>query len=184
MAINPILGELYGEFIATNAKDIVGIYDQNFTQVFPKARPLKAAIKEDSKLMEHPLETGATVIDHRVIQPIEIEFSMILPNGEYRNIYQQIKQIYLNATLLIVQTKTASYSNMVIQSLPQEQDPEMFDAVLIALKLREVQFATSTVTIIPRNPVNNSTVDRGIQPANTASSKKSSIAAGLFGKYF
>jgi hypothetical protein len=71
---------------------------------------------------------------------------------------------------LVVQTKTGIYSNMWIESLPHEEDPEFYDAVPIALKLKEVLFAIPQRNLSPRSPQDSSTVDRGNQQSTTESS--------------
>lgn len=172
--------------VATASADVVAIFDQNFNQLFELARPLKAIIKEDSKLMEHPLETGGTFIDHSIILPVEIELSMVLRRGEYRDVYQRIRQAFKNRELLVVQTKTGLYENQLIQSLPHDEDPELYDTIALALKLREVQLITAQYNKLPpksvRNPSNASTVDKGQQQptAGTSSSRNSSILFGVF----
>lgn len=165
-------------FVPTAAIDVVAVYNQDYQQVFPKARPIKASVRPDSKLMEHPLETGATVVDHRIILPVEIELSLILPSLSYRDTYEQIKQLFLNGDLLIVQTRSDTYLNQCIMSLPHDEDPEMYDTLVVALKLKEVQFVVSQYEPVPKNPVNKSTQKRGnIQttPANAAQTEKSSF---------
>src|SRR5271170_5306164 len=143
--------------------DAVAIYDQDFNQLFPKARPLKAVIKEEAKVMEHPIETGETITDHRIILPIEIELSMIVFSFDYKNVYNSIKQYYLNSTLVIVQTSTGIYNNQLIYAIPHEEDPQQYNTLIIAVKLKEVQFVTTQTTVVPKNPSNSSTVDRGNQ---------------------
>lgn len=146
--------------------DTVAVYTQNYIQVFKNGRPIKAAIKPSSRLMEHPLETGQTIIDHRVVFPTEIELTLILIREDYYNTYQIIKQLYDAATLLIVQTKSSIYSNQVIYELPHEETPDFFNTFQIVLRLREVLFAPQSVDIVvPRNPIDLATVSRGnVQP--------------------
>lgn len=174
------------DFIATASADVVAIFDQNFAQLFELARPIKATVKEDSKLMEHPLETGATITDHTIILPTEIELSLIPTRGEYRDVYQRIRQSFKNRDLLVVQTKTGVYDNLVIQSVPHEEDPEQFDTIAIALKLREVQFVAAQFAQLPpkavRNPANSSKVDKGQQQPteSTRSGGRGSILFGIF----
>lgn len=166
--LETVVAGALGTFISTAAADVVGVYKQDtFIQVFAKARPIKAEIKEDSKLMEHPLENGATVVDHRIVLPVEIELSLVLLYGEYREVYEEIKQAYLNATLLSAHTKTSVYDNLIIASLPHVEDADMYDAVALALKLREVQFITVTSTVVPLEPKNKSTTERGTQQTKT-----------------
>jgi hypothetical protein len=175
---------LLGSFLPTGAVDVVGFYTQDFRQVFPKARPIKCVVKEEAQVMEHPLETGATITDHRIILPVELEVSVVVGSFDYRNTYQIIKQIFLNAELLSVQTKLATYENQLIAGIPHEEDPEMFDAIAIAIKLKEAKFVTPQSDVVPRNATQKSTVDRGNQQAantSAANEEKSSVLFKVFG---
>lgn len=166
--------------IATAAVDVVGIYDAQLNQLFVNARAIKAVIKPDSKSFDHPLEDSTTIVDDRVLLPIEIELSLIIRPGEVENTYQQISQIFSNGQLVKVQTKTAIYDNQLIIAMPHEEDPSMFDTVVIALKLRQTQFAvTSLTTIAPRNPSQGNTVNRGnLQPQSAPPSDSALIRLG------
>ncbi len=155
--------------ISAFVTDVVAIYDQNFNQVFKNARPIKAVVKPDSKLMEHPIETGATITDHRITLPVEIELSLILTASTYKESYQQIQQLFNDATLLSVQTKANIYYNQLIQSLPHEEAPETFDIITLALKLKEVQFSSAQFQqFSPKDPNKASTVDKGTQQSSDA----------------
>lgn len=160
-AINSIISLFY--------KDAVAIYDQNFKQIFQNARPLKAVVKEEAKVMEHPIETGATITDHRVILPVEIEMSMIVGSSNYQDVYNQIRQYYLNSTLVIVQTRSGVYPNQLIAGIPHEEDPSQYAQLIIAIKFKEAQFVTTQTTVIPKNPTNTNTVNRGNQQPKTIS---------------
>lgn len=160
MAIARVLDTL----ILKAGTDYVAVFTQDFTQVFPRARAIKATVKEESKVMEHPVETGTIVTDHRIILPVEIELSLILQSADYQDTYKSIKQYFLNATLLVVQTRSGIYKNQLIASLPHEENPDQYDALSVALKLKQVQFTTARfVQIVPQDPANTNTVDRGTQ---------------------
>lgn len=155
--------------VANFSADVVAVFDANFTQVFALARPIKATVNEQQKVMEHPVEDGTVITDHKVIQPIEIELSMLLTSQNYRSVYQQIKQLYLKGTLLTVQTKAASYANMLIYNIPHDEDPTMYNSLAVGIKLRQVQFVTATFGTLPPKKVKKktqaSTVSRGeVQP--------------------
>lgn len=159
------MSTIFDTLIPHAAVDTVAIFDQNFKQVFPRARALKAVVKEDAKVMEHPVETGAIISDHRIILPIEIELSFILQSEDYIDTYRAIKQYFLNATLMVVQTRAGIYKNQLIASMPHEEDPEQYDAITVAVSLKQVQFAMAQYGIKPKNPSNSTTVDRGnLQP--------------------
>lgn len=170
--------------LPTHAFDQVAVYNQSFEQVFPRARVIKAIIKEEAKVMEHPLENGATIVDHRIILPVECELTFILQAADYQDTYRQIKQLYLNAELLIVQTKSSTYYNQLIASMPHEENPDMYDALTLELGLKEAQFATTTFDYSPSNPKQSSTVDRGTQQPQTpplTPVPDSTLFEGVFG---
>lgn len=166
--------------------DVVGIYDDNFTQLFETARTIKASIKEDSKLMEHPVETGATITDFSIILPVEIELSLIAAGVDvYRAVYGQIRRAFTARTILTVQTWTGLYQNMLIQAMPHEEDPALSDAIAIGLKLKEVQIIEAQYTQLSarqvRRPANASTVNRGQQqPQQATAARSSSVLFGIF----
>ena len=147
--------------------DVVAIFDKNFNQVFENARPIKAMVNEDSKVMEHPIETGSVITDRQVFLPVAIELSMILTPDSYRDTYQQIKQLWRRGEILTVQTRTDTYFNMLIQKPPHDEDPELFDVIALALSLKEAQFVTAQYGTLPASKVANktdaSTVQKGQQ---------------------
>jgi len=140
----------------------VAVYTQDFVQVFPLAHVIQVSVREVSKVMEHPLETGATIIDHKITLPVEIDLSLVLDSSDFENTYNLIKQLYLNATLLTVQTKASTYYNQLITSLPHEETTAIFDTITIALKLRQALFITPVV----QTPTTNPAVPGPVSPAN------------------
>ena len=166
---NPL--NIVSTLLPSAAIDYVAIFDQNYNQLFREARAIKAVIKEQSKLMQHPIETGAIITDHRIIEPVEIELSLILASADYQDVYKQLRQYYFQATLLIVQTRSGIYQNQLIESLPHEEDPSMFDALAVALSLKEVFYVTPQYGIVPKYPTNATTANRGAQQGTPASTK-------------
>lgn len=166
---------------STAAVDVVGVYTQNYVQVFRNARPLKAFVRLDSQLPEHPLETGEVRVDHQIFRPIEIELPLITQTEAYREIYQEIRQLYQSNTLLIVQTKSDTYDNQLIQSLPHEENPDAFGQLLISLRLKQVIFFSATESVpVPKNPNNSATVDRGNQQPTAATPIQEEKSSVLF----
>lgn len=164
------------------AVDYVAVFDQDYNQVFRSAKAIKAVVKEQAKVMEHPVETGAIITDHRIILPVEIQLSLILTSDDYQDVYKVIRQFYLNGTLLVVQTKSGIYDNQLIQSMPHEEDPTQFDILTLALTLKQVQFVTAQFVIAPKHPRNNTTVKRGSQnPTPTSKENTSAAYDGLSG---
>lgn len=144
MAISPqaIIGNIstaIGLFTSTKQVDIVQILNQEtMGQVFSEARPIKATIKETAKVMQYPVEMGATLTDNRVSNPTEIDMSLFIPSSAYSTAYIQIRTAWQNATLLSVQTRTGTYKNMIIMDMPHEEDPDMFSAITMQIRFVEV----------------------------------------------
>lgn len=170
-------------FIPSFAVDVVGVYTQDFNQIFSDARPVKAVIKEDSSLMEHPLEKGALTTDHRIILPVEIELFVLLTPSTFKATYDLIKQYFLKGTLLKVQTKTGVYDNQLIKAMPHEEDPEIFDTVILSIALKEVLFTTPQFGIVPRRATQGSTVSRGNLQPKAATAEQTDEASKLIKGY-
>ena len=166
-------------FIPTFAFDSVAIFTQDFQQLFKNARAIKAVVKEEAKVMEHPIETGATIVDHRIILPTEINLSLILSSSDYQNVYNQIREYYFNSTLIIVQTRSGTYTNNIIQSMPHEEDPTQYDVLTLALSLKQVQFAVAQYGTTPKNPQNVNTANRGSQQGTPANSAQTGSILGI-----
>lgn len=164
----------------------------NFQQVAVKARAMKASVHETSKTMVHPVEDGTEITDHRVIDPVEIELSVLVAGTDYRDTYQQVRTLFQQAELLVVQTRTGSYPDMLIADMPHEEGPDMMDAVPIALRLREVKTVKASYgTLPPRavaRPADASTVKRGEVSAQDAAPQQKtqaqSVVAGKYDQWF
>lgn len=147
--------------------DVIGVYLQDFTQIFSRARPLRATVRQTAKVMEHPLETGGVVADHRIINPIEIEFSDVMQAADYKNTYAEIEKYFDNATLLLVQTRTRVYANQLLAELSHDETAEMFDAIPIGLRFKEIIQFTNQSGLFVRDPTKGNTQQRGQQQGNS-----------------
>lgn len=168
--------------LLTNSKkvDIVQIIDQETSkQVFSNARPIKATIKETAKISKYPVETGYTSADNRVSNPTEIEIDLLIPSEYYNSVYPQIRNAWINATLLSVQTRTGIYKNLVIENMPHDEHPDFFSAIIMNLRLTEFILAGLTGTgnlqnYAPASPKYFDPVSLGlIQGINTTASSLS-----------
>ena len=173
----PLLNTIVNTLLPAFAFDPVAIFTQDFVQVFASARPLKAVVKEEAKVMEHPIETGGTIVDHRIVLPVEIDLSLVINANDYQDTYAQIKEYYLNSTLLVVQTRSGVYQNQIISSMPHEEDPSQYDVLSVALSFKQIQFVTAKFAASPRNASNKKTVDRGVQQGKV---KTPSVLSGIF----
>lgn len=184
MPIDQLSNALTSILYSFVGQDTVAVYAQDFEQVFRGARAIKAVVKENSKLMEHPVENGTVITDHRIIEPVEIELSMILTPASYQDTYAQVRQYYLDAAMLVVQTRSGVYANMMIQSMPHEEDTNLFNTITLAITLKEVQFVMAQYASAPRNPKNTSTSPRGAQQAKPTPEAPRTTTAQDAAKWF
>lgn len=177
--------------IATPSQDVVAVYDQNYNQLFSGARPLKARINPKAELMKHPIETGATIGDHRVFQPIEFEMNMIFEPDEYYVNYQSVKGAFESNSLLIVQTRVDTFSNIAISAMPHEESAEFADTITMILSLQQVTIVSAQGKTLSQDQVQNktdaATVNKGSQQGTEAteaqqdSMKNSTLYNWFFG---
>lgn len=174
--------EIYGQ-IPTNAQDVVAVLDSTGAQVLTRARAIKATVGRASKAMEHPLETGATVTDHRIILPVTVELSMVLASEDYRATYQQIRDLFLLGQLLTVQTRVDSFASMLIEKMPHEETSDMMTGVAVAISLKEALFVQPQFSALKvAQPKDSSTVPRGQQQPTAASAARATSILGSFFK--
>ena len=160
-------------FSVSPFQDVVGVFD-GYAQVFRDARPMKASVREEAKLMEHPVEDGTVITDHMVVQPVEIEISMTLRPETFQDTYNEIRDLFLQGKILTVRTKAGSYPNQLIQALPHEEAPEVFDTITLSLKLKEITVVQAQFEAVykAKRPAQSKTVERGeTQPQERQRSK-------------
>lgn len=167
----------------TGAVDVTGVFNADFAQVFERARPIKAEIMPDSKVMEHPLETGASVVDHRIILPVVVNLSLLLTSEDYASVYGQVRDLFNRGELLTVQTRVASYPSMLIEKCPHEESPDIQDGIALALTLREAEFVQPQFsTLRVATPRDSNTSRRGEQQpkATPPAAPRRSILSRVF----
>jgi len=129
------------------SSDLVGIYDEDFNQLFPEARPLKMSYSETSRMMEHPIESGSIVVDHKVFMPATVEAVFIIQSEDYRSVYDQIESAYSNNTIVTIQGKAKSFNNMVLSSKLHDESSEIYDTIQVVVKFTELFIAQITKTL-------------------------------------
>lgn len=171
----------------TQAYDVVGVFDAEFNQLFPLARPLEATVNQRAKVMKHPVESGSTITDHKVIEPNTIDFTMLLSAEFYVDTYNEIVSVYSGDSSVYIQTNVGLFSNMLLHDIPHKETPDTFDTIKIQLKFTEiiiVQPATTKAVATQNNGNKNgkqATATQG-NAANEKTEKSSAAYSILFGK--
>ena len=162
-----VRGELMA---ASSAQDVVGVFNSDGDQLFDGARAIRALVNPVARLMKQPLETGASIVDHIVFDPIQIQLSVILDAADPNDTYQQILNVFTAAQSVTVLTKTSSYPNMVIVGPPYDEVPEMSDTIAVGLKLEQANFVTAQYAALPASMV--------AKPSNASRPKRGKDASG------
>ena len=158
--------------------NIVGIYSGS-TLLFEKAKIMKAQVKETSQMMNHPVESGTVVTDHKIINPIEITIPLMVSSADYRSVYNSIRKVFLESDFLTIQTKSGIYKNMLISNMPHDESPDAYNALMISLQLKEVFIVTALTVGVTGAKHSKDATDKntGVQ---SGKQKTSSILAGWF----
>lgn len=186
--VSAISGEGLGLLIAympTQSYDVVVFVNDDGDHVFVDARPRSISVKENAKVWRHPVESGAVTSDGRVIEPLTIEVAVTLKPKTYAETYQEIKAFYLSNDLISIQTKTDFYSNMVLASMPHEENPDHYDTITMVLRFEEVIIVTTSTGDLPASSTQNGG-NKNAKPVESAAAKKKvedngTIAYQLFG---
>lgn len=127
--------------------DVVQIIDQqSMRQTFAAARPMRAEVREYSRGMKYPIETGAILTDNIIAEPTEIRMDLFIPAAAYSTVYPQIRSARLNGVYFVVQTRTGTYKNMYIEEMPHDENVDMFSAVTMHIKFLEAIQVGATAT--------------------------------------
>lgn len=172
--------------IPSRTQDIVAILNQDtFEQVFREARPIKISSNSTVQYMQNPIETGGVITDHSITLPDVVSVTCVITNFNYRALVPLVREASRSGTRFVVQSKSQTYTNMVIEELPIEEDPDKFDSVVISLNFREVQFDTAQIQTLSAeqvsNPADQSTVDRGEQSTTQTEGSLAVQAANAIG---
>lgn len=168
----------------SHAVDVVALLDADTRRpVLETARPTRANVFEISRVMEHPLEDGSTIVDHMVRLPVEVDL-VLVSMGSPQDVYAELSQLHRAGTLLTVQTRTGTYDSMLLAEIPHDEPPEMAESVTFALRLKEAKFVQPEYGQLPprkvANPAHSSTVKRGTQQTTEASPSKTDAAKDTY----
>lgn len=167
------------------SQDLVAILDgSTFRPLLEAANTTQVTVRETSKITSFAVEDGTQRTDHRVIDPVEIDYPIILTEST-RSLYEQLRNAYLEGRDLIVQTKVSSYSSMMIYEMPHDESPANGDSIAIAVRMREIMVVTPEFGALPPRKVLNaaqaSTVQRGQQQTESTDAPTRRRASVLYG---
>jgi len=166
-----------------NGIPVSGIFDEAGVQLFPETGTMKISISPVAQLMDHPLESGATISDHMVFLPTEAKLTISVDAPNYQDTYQQISDVYRSSQILTIQTKAARYESFVINGIPHEETPSNYDTLNMLISLREVEVPVVQFGTIPLK-VQNVEDSRNASTVDEGQKEPQSSAAAIFDSVF
>ncbi|WP_239990002.1 phage baseplate protein [Corticimicrobacter populi] len=173
--------------LSTSTQQSVAILDADTLQpIFQSAHPMRLSVRESKRATKFAVEDGSERSDHVVRELTEVQVDLLL-NDDTRNQFDALRQAYQQNTLVTVQTKVASYENLLILDLPHDETAELGAAVSVPVRFQEWLEVRPEYGTLPPAKVENkgqsSTVARGQQTSSDADSgtqRKGSVLSGVF----
>lgn len=168
----------------TDITPVIILDNDNLEELWEGSDIMRVSVSETSKATRYAVEDGTNRNDHVIKNPVEITLSMILA-GKIAQLFQLLKQTYLEHKLVTVQTKTDVYTNMLVEEIPHEQDTGMTDGVTVSVKMVEwLEVKPEYGELTPKKvakPRQSDTVKRGSQATSEAPPKKrQSVLRSMF----
>ena len=162
----------------------IAIYGEGGGEILSNASIVSCSVNDSSKLMEHPVESGAVISDYKVFNPITATLVVALTESGYATEFSEIYSSYKNCEYITLQTKTNVYSNLQIVSLPHEATFKTVSRPTITINLKEALVVEAAFTEVStlKNPANTNTKDIGHVQAQTIDKRKSTVLRDLAAK--
>ena len=130
-----------------------------------------AKVNIESDLIEHPVETGQTMMDTAIRQPITADVTVVMPTVFAERIYNQIMKYYYDKDKrIILQTKYGVYNHLVLKDISYELKYDKIDRTEFILSLKEIITAYEGFTKLNEETVrdvpDSSTINTGSQAAS------------------
>lgn len=120
-----------------DVKNIVVYNQKDNKEVFTTAQYIDGSVTDDLKMMEHPLENGAMIVDHIVDDPKQSTIKMLIDDDDTEAL-NEILELYRERTPLIIKIKNELYNNLCISSKTIRAEVEYYDKSVYELSFKEV----------------------------------------------
>lgn len=143
----------------------VAIY-ANGGEILRLSSVLSCRVTDTARLMEHPVESGAIITDHKVFQPKRFVVTVALSEMNYSTEYAELYSVYKRGEMVTLQTKAQIYENLQIESIPHEEKVDTMCRLIFNIGLKEAQTVAASYiegasTGGVASATNSNTVSRG-----------------------
>lgn len=158
-----------------DVKNIVLYNQEDNTEAFQNVTYIDGSVTDDLKVMEHPLEDGATIVDHVIDDAKSATVKLIIADDDISSL-NEILEYYRNRTQLTLKLKNEIFTKFIISSKPVKGDPQYYDKTVYDLSLKEaIRAQTQYVKMsVPQvvQAKNASTVKTGQKQGQIQTQKK------------
>ena len=162
---------------------VVSLYSaEEGAEVLADCSIIRCTVSDKARLMEHPLEMGSKIIDHKVFEPITANLQIAMPISGFETECATLKELYRKGTMLSLQTKAYVYDNLQIAGIPHEETAENINRLVFNIELREAQ-VTQSVYVDKANKVKSKS-DAPTKKVGQVQSKSDSALFSMFGGLF
>lgn len=144
---------------------MITIFGSGGGAVLAEFHPLHIIVGRTRRMTEYAIEDGSTLSDHIVDDPLEITIDMMVTE-DMEQAYSALVTEWQAKEPMGIQTRTATYDNMVLVSIPHEEPSDMI-GVTVTLRFRELRTSSPKTGEAPmrvstvKNPVQSNTQNRG-----------------------
>ena len=146
----------------------VMIFGEDGNEVLADVAIISCRVSDQSKLMEHPIESGAKISDHKVFEPRSMDITIALTSDGFDTEYAELFDLYRQCAVLSLQTKVQVYNNLQIASIPHEEKVTTMNRLQFNIQLKEAIVVTAQfikgVVIKPKKAPDKPTEEVGQQP--------------------
>lgn len=143
------------------------------------------------RLTEHPIQTGASIVDHSFQLPERLTFEVGMSDvmdsyykgqwadGDMKSVsaYEKLKELQYGRLPLTVITRLNTYSNMIIEQVHAIEDRRTLNGLRATVTMRQIFVAeVSTVRVSARPSTTANGPTRKMQPSPVSGSTGSALA--------
>lgn len=135
---------------------------------------ISCKIDKPSRLCKHPVESGATRTDHKIIDPVKCTLTIAMPAYYQNVVIKEIKEFYEKNTPLSVHDVSGIYNNLVIVDYPHTTDKKTANRLVFTVEMEEMRVVEAQYVKLSKKQVkaakNASTVKEGVKQGKAKTS--------------
>lgn len=126
-----------------DAKNIAVYNPKNNQEVFTNVLYIDGSATDDLKIMEHPKEDGAAIVDHIIDDAKQATIKFQIDDNDSTSL-NEILDLYRSRTPLTVKIKNEIFTNLCISSKPVKAEVSHYNTSIYELSFKEVMEAQTT----------------------------------------